>query len=726
MKTEEDLVPNWALLLPLTSKGSKNKEEFLKNMDKLLQSLVSERAQREKCTIFIGYDDDDKVLAKVKDKIRSSAEAGFYKIHFTSFPQSKPAKICAIWKKLALSALKGENDFFLLIGDDIEISSPPGTHWMQEMESEFKEMSSCQPALPFGFGCISLQDTGSPSFPTFPVLHKTHFEIFPEVFPDIFVNQDADPFLFEMYRHFGVAKISSLVHVKNLIGGVELDSGYVAPRYERVHVEWESLLPAQIQQIENWAAKKKKSGCEKKDVVDIIVPSYRVQMSYLGPILNDIIIPETADVMYIVVVDNPATEKEILQKLHAEEVKAVGVHSRKRIRIRVNAANEGASFSRNVGIRQSKADFLLFLDDDVLPSNEILQEYLMAQAAHPDYDGFVGSTELVQLDPSTPSTLFQIAVQLSGITYFWSAPATASEMPWGITANVFFRKSHLPDEQIFFDLSYFKTGGGEDIDYCLQLKKFPLLSVPRAKASHPWWHSGKRNMSRFFYWAMSDSLLQSQYSFLSFPNLQETIIFYLLFKGWMVFWGNTEMLSVSRFVVLCSCLWGADFLLDILQFLCGEQVSPILTKEIFPEDGKSSAFPWMKLLAVFIESNLIIQVADLGHWLGNVYFSCYQMFQTLFSYIVCVVIKCFKHTCPSIYQMFQPWTSMFETFDNQKDKHLKLRSCPQFVLCPFFLRFNWFCGTFPAYPRILQMKQFIKFWFFMMILMVVEFLNIRR
>jgi hypothetical protein len=283
---------------------------------------------------------------------------------------------------------------------------------MQEIENEFKEMSVLQPTLPLGFGCISLQDRGSPSFPTFPVLHKTHFEIFPELFPEIFVNQDADPFLFEIYRHFGVAKISSLVQVKNFIGGVELDSGYVAPRYERVHVEWESLLPAQIQQIENWV-KSIGKDCDRKDVVDIIVPSYRVQMSYLVPILNDITIPDTADVMYIVVVDNPATEKEILQKLHAEEAQAVGVHSRKRIRIRVNSKNEGASFSRNVGIRESKADFLFFLDDDVLPSKEILQECLIAQAAHLDYDGFVGPTELVQLDPSTPATLFQIAVQLS-------------------------------------------------------------------------------------------------------------------------------------------------------------------------------------------------------------------------------------------------------------------------------------------------------------------------
>jgi hypothetical protein len=47
-------------------------------------------------------------------------------------------------------------------------------------------------------------------------------------------------------------------------------------------------------------------------------------------------------------------------------------------------------------------------------------------------------------------------------------------LPWAVTANVAVVNSHVD-----FDLRFPKTGGGEDIDYCLKVTGGRLLPVPQ-------------------------------------------------------------------------------------------------------------------------------------------------------------------------------------------------------------------------------------------------------
>lgn len=95
-------------------------------------------------------------------------------------------------------------DYFLLLGDDVEVHT---SDWLGVIDRAYHEQharlnSSQKDAFPFGFGCLTFDDRACPRFPTFPVLHRTHLDIFPDVFPDAFVNQDADPWLFEVYRRW--------------------------------------------------------------------------------------------------------------------------------------------------------------------------------------------------------------------------------------------------------------------------------------------------------------------------------------------------------------------------------------------------------------------------------------------------------------------------------------------------------------------------------------------
>jgi len=100
--------------------------------------------------------------------------------------------VCKIWRECARKAFEDE--------------------WMRAAYIEFEKLSGTN----LGFGCMAFQDMSFPGMPTF---HRAHMEIFKEkVVPDIFINQDGDPFIFQLYRSFGCSKMFSS-RISNEIGG---------------------------------------------------------------------------------------------------------------------------------------------------------------------------------------------------------------------------------------------------------------------------------------------------------------------------------------------------------------------------------------------------------------------------------------------------------------------------------------------------------------------------
>lgn len=102
-------------------------------------------------------------------------------------------KVCRIWNKLGNVA---ENDFILLLGDDIILHDK---EWPQKVVQRFVDISKSN-ALPFGAGCVAMNDISFKGFPTFPVIHRWHINKFKAILPRMFVNQGGDPFLYELYR----------------------------------------------------------------------------------------------------------------------------------------------------------------------------------------------------------------------------------------------------------------------------------------------------------------------------------------------------------------------------------------------------------------------------------------------------------------------------------------------------------------------------------------------
>lgn len=229
--------------------------------------------------------------------------------------------------------------------------------------------------------------------------------------------------------------------------------------------------------------------------------------------------------------------------------------------MRSNRENLGASEARNRGIQESCAEWILFLDVDIIPDDNILHAYCLKILEHPYASGFIGSTRLPIATNSR-----QAAIVLAQLTYFWNIAEKfpdQTELPWGVTANLCARRSSIRFRSIFP-----KTGGGEDIDYCLQSRIFfgmdheGFVSVPNAIALHPWWNEGRPSYSRFHGWAYGDSMLIDLYPqlcYYAFPNLAETII-----------------ISILVSIILLPVLWSYKLFGYLLLFILTSILSDIV------------------------------------------------------------------------------------------------------------------------------------------------------
>jgi len=439
-------------------------------------------------------------------------------------------------------------EYFTLLGDDVAIRTSAGDKtrsWLRDVESKFQEIDTCvrdiSDKLPKHFGVVAIRDETFPGFPTFPVVSRAHIDIFKHLFPPDFVNQDGDPYLWEIYRPFGARRFAENIVLNNRMGGDEV----FASRYSRQHIDWKStLLPEGIDIILKRYGLK--ADCL-KTTIDVIVPSFRCQISVLEDIVS-LSFPNESDVRFIIIVDDPS--QSTIRKYFEDKERF-----RDNVFVRVNEKNMGASFSRNRGLDEATAQWVLFLDDDVKPYENILHAYV--EAIREDGNeacGFAGKSNLPMCNNSLTAGL-----TMSYLTYFWGVATLdpgGRNAPWAVTANLLTRRGKSR-----FDLDFSKTGGGEDIAYVRDVMKewrSPFLKAPSAKILHPWWDKGKPNPWRFFGWAISDSLLllkHTDYTFYSSPNATELALLWFIFGyplsailccGWWTFMCCFFVLTLSE------------------------------------------------------------------------------------------------------------------------------------------------------------------------------------
>lgn len=612
----------FAILLPTTSKNVGDK--IFDSLVKVSKNLLSHFSLKVPFRVYLGIDSDDPILATVEAReMIKSVFSNFY-VEILEFKPVKPAKICEMWNKLAESALADKCVYFLLYGDDVNVEvandSSTSKKWPDIVHEHFITTT-----IPY-FGCLAINDRTSPGFPTFPIVTNTHLDIFGgSVVPNEFVNQDGDPYIWALYRRFGASHFAHEITLSNGIGGMQLleDALYVEPRYERKHIDWQGdVLQRGVARISEWLSAQKDSNSLhniSKFVLDIIVPSYRVNRSFLLPII-ELVAPDNCDLMVIVVVDDPAADIEWLRDLEKRDDK-LG-----KLRVRKNLHNLGASMSRNVGLDETAADWVLFLDDDVEPSGDLLTHYVAAiERSGAKYDGFVG---LTKLPDDEQNGLFHTAVHLSGVSFFWTCAVNNTTTPWGVTANFLFSRScsvhkvgaddrlHINGRAVArnnmklrFDPAFIKTGGGEDIDFCLLLRAFPMCSVPLAVCCHPWWNRGHRCYDHFYKWAVGDSLLidkHSQHMYYNYPNVVEcSFLLCFIYIGAIIYGSTPLFVASTALATTIPALFMVDCALDVYKH-CQEGSEP--KKHLY-------AAGLFRAVAA-AESCVIKNGSELGHLVG--------------------------------------------------------------------------------------------------------------
>ncbi|KAH7098633.1 NAD-dependent epimerase/dehydratase [Auriculariales sp. MPI-PUGE-AT-0066] len=538
----------FAILLPVTSKRSTSELDCLENLHCFVQSLARTTWRdihalggvRFRVRIYLIIDKDDVFLST--GRAEDILLAGGFEDVRTLVYDYPPGSICSLWRNSARQAWTDSSDYFLLLGDDVELLDEG---WMREVHDLFQ--SSPAP----GFGCCAFTDISFPGMPTFPVVHRTHLDIFDgKLIPDVFVNQDGDPYLYQLYRRFGASQMLPL-RIRNGVGGSS------SPRYNRQHApRWTfETLDNATTTVEGWLTGQS-SSVQRLLTLDLVIPSYRIPLDTLARTLSLKSSP-TCSVMFIVIIDDPSS-------LAATVLEQRFGH-RADVRIRINDKNLGASETRNRGLQESAAEWVHFLDDDVEPQDDILIEAENAILADPYAAGFVSTVRFPAAD-----TIFKTAVHLSGCTWFWDIAEKmpdSQDLPWGVTASLIIRRNLF---EIRFDPEYPKTGGGEDVDFCVRKRDLfvgaklqGFRAAPKVVAIHPWWNGGQRTYSRFHNWSIGDGRLVTAFPqhtyFGIYPTSAEHLAILLSMSFFCVatasFTSMFEMLKATANLVISNVLY---------------------------------------------------------------------------------------------------------------------------------------------------------------------------
>jgi hypothetical protein len=222
------MVTQCGILLPLTTRVAAGRAALsvtaVLNRVKAVAKNLTSTCDASRFKVFVGVDKVDDRLAseEAQEALREALDGAGLRndISLLSFA---PGHVCEIWQELATKAFKEGFAYTLLSGDDVHIDT---SDWLSIVDDRYKAIAEAvfekaeNVAQYHGFGCVAFTDTACPNFPSFPVVHRLHWEMHDkQMFPELFVNQDADPFIFHTYSRWNAAVIDPALVLTNAVGG---------------------------------------------------------------------------------------------------------------------------------------------------------------------------------------------------------------------------------------------------------------------------------------------------------------------------------------------------------------------------------------------------------------------------------------------------------------------------------------------------------------------------
>ena len=227
--------------------------------------------------------------------------------------------------------------------------------------------------------------------------------------------------------------------------------------------------------------------------------------------------------------------------------------------------NDSVRKKRNKGIRQSKYDYILFIDSDVVVEKGLLDEYVEAykNPYQVKLGGVLGYTEFVG-----KRTFWWKMLERTSLVNSFSFARDYPFHSWTIGNNVSFKKSVLEEIGMFEENFPFKLGG-DDLDMTYRVTKagYMIGSAPNAVTYHSrkTWNNYKAVHDRAKRWGTMENFIVGRHPELYkkvIPKnyVLETIAFLfmgilsLILKNWLPI-----MIAVSWIVLN----WIIDYVIDV-------------------------------------------------------------------------------------------------------------------------------------------------------------------
>lgn len=207
---------------------------------------------------------------------------------------------------------------------------------------------------------------------------------------------------------------------------------------------------------------------------------------------------------------------------------------------------------RNKGIRQSKYDYILFIDSDVVVEKGLLDEYVEAykNPYQVKLGGVLGYTEFVG-----KRTFWWKMLERTSLVNSFSFARDYPFHSWTIGNNVSFKKSVLEEIGMFEENFPFKLGG-DDLDMTYRVTKagYMIGSAPNAVTYHSrkTWNNYKAIHDRAKRWGTMENFIVGRH-----PELYKKVIpkNYLLETIVLLFMGILSLILTNWLPIMIAVSW---------------------------------------------------------------------------------------------------------------------------------------------------------------------------
>ncbi|GKY95855.1 hypothetical protein MPSEU_000546100 [Mayamaea pseudoterrestris] len=606
-QNESPKLPLQGVLLALQHQDSESStEQVFQQVDELLQSLKQDGLCN--MIIVLGVDGDSvgkPTIDSLVEHIQESVPVFLATANTKTTDEDSSSSVCRLWDSMAVVAFDNGADWVtpLELGDKIDCSFHYRAFYRAFLD--VSERLQC----PLGFGCVWWSDKKGKR--AAPVIGRSHYEIFSGLIAvnrwGACNNKDFLLYLHKMYLRF---EASILVQEAVLKTAQEISDDIpiveVEPSSRSVNgwLDWRDWLIEDVQPVRKFLSAF--SNAELL-LLDVVIPTYRVDMCYLERMCK-LKVPAGLRTTFIIVVDNPNKLQKMFKAADSQEAAHVMEQHLKEVSgnnicVRCNPVNSGAPATRNRGLDESAADYILLLDDDVIPEDDLLFEY--EKVLRTCDDSVVGLVGMVQFPRRPDLPMIHAAALTCPLTgMFEIASHSSFEYPaWGITANLLIKRTKTR-----FDLAY---TAGEDVDLCLRIAKETggkFMSAPSAKVMHDYWPGGFFAIIHHFYkWALGDGVLFSRHphnTYKSWPNCVEFATVFL--SLWLPFLIVRHLSPLSLLFQLLG-LFMVDLSVDLSDRAECEQRQTLIQHK----------FPWWYYILAQAISNLYVIGFEIGRLVGN-------------------------------------------------------------------------------------------------------------